>query len=87
MMAINAALPDTVSIGNVYVPKALRGEGRAGQIVSLWLHRLTANGVRRAVLFAATPTAQRSYEKIGFAKIDTFRVIILKAPMQIGQQP
>lgn len=68
-----------VLIGGVFVPQPLRGAGRAGRVVSAQLTRLRGAGVETALLFAASTTAARAYERIGFRLVGRYRVAMLKA--------
>ena len=74
----NARLADTVQIGGVWTPRALRGRGHARAVAGGSLLAARAAGVSRAVLF--TPernhAAQRAYESLGFRPIGDYSVII-----------
>jgi len=74
MTAFNAALPDIVQVGGVYVPDALRNRGYARRVVAAHLAVARAEGVSRAVLFAASKAASRAYEAIGFQHIGSYRI-------------
>lgn len=82
--AINARLPDMVQIGGVYTPPEIRGRGHARRAVALHLEDLRAAGVTTAILFASGPAACRAYEAIGFRRIGTYSLAILKDPVVIG---
>ncbi|WP_323767817.1 GNAT family N-acetyltransferase [Marinovum sp.] len=73
-----------VQIGGVFVPPPLRGQGLAGRVVAAQLHRLRAEDVETAILFAASTSAARAYERIGFRHIGHYRVAMLKAPQVLG---
>ncbi len=83
MTAFNACLPDIVQVGGVFVDRAHRGQGFAGQIVAVHLQEAQMAGVTRAVLFAANPTAARAYEGIGFRRIGSYRINLLDTPRMI----
>jgi predicted GNAT family acetyltransferase len=87
MTAVNARLPDMVQVGAVYTPPALRGRGHARRAVALHLDELRREGVMVAVLFASGAAACRAYEGIGFTRIGTYSLAILKAPVTIGDRP
>jgi len=87
MTAFNARLPDMVQIGGVFTPPELRGQGLARRAVALHLAEARGEGVETAILFASGAAACRAYEAIGFARIGTFSLAILKAPVTIGAWP
>ncbi|HEV2673499.1 MAG TPA: GNAT family N-acetyltransferase [Aliidongia sp.] len=74
----NARLADTVQIGGVWTPPALRGRGYARAVVGGSLLTARATGTSRAVLF--TPernhAAQRAYESLGFRPIGDYCINI-----------
>lgn len=80
MTGFNAICGDTVQIGGVYTPPALRGRGHAGQAITAHLREARGEGKRRAILFAASEDAQRVYEKIGFRRIGTYTMCLFSAP-------
>lgn len=84
MTAVNARLPEMVQIGGVYTPPERRGRGHARQVVALHMAELRATGVRTAILFASGPAACRAYESIGFERVGTYSLAILKQPVIIG---
>ncbi len=77
MTAFNAALPDIVQVGGVYVPNALRNRRYGRRVVAAHLALARAQGVTRAVLFAASEAASRAYEGIGFQRIGSYRIQLL----------
>lgn len=83
MTALNAELPDMVQIGGVYTPPALRRRGYARQAVALHLDELRGKGVTTAILFASGDAACRAYEAIGFQRIGTYALSILKTPIEL----
>lgn len=86
MTALNARLPDMVQIGGVYTPPALRGRGYARRVVAQHLAEVRGEGVKTAILFASGPAASRAYEAIGFRRIGTYALAILKEPVIIGER-
>lgn len=84
MSDINAKAGDCVQLGGVYVPPAMRGAGRAGRLVAAQLRDLRDRGVARAILFAASATAARAYERIGFQRIGDYHIAVLKSPVTLG---
>jgi GNAT superfamily N-acetyltransferase len=66
LTGFNAVLPHMVQNGAVYVSPRLRGRGCARRAVGLHLVQARAAGIRRAVLFAASQTAERAYRSLGF---------------------
>ncbi|MGZ2256524.1 GNAT family N-acetyltransferase [Roseobacter sp. A03A-229] len=84
MSALNARTADMVQVGGVYVPPEHRGRGYGGRIVALHLAELRAQGIRDAILFAATAIAARAYEAIGFRRIGSYQISLLKEPVVLG---
>lgn len=76
MTGFNARLPQAVQIGGVYTPPELRGQGLARRAVGLHLQEAQGRGVTKSILFAASETAARVYEAIGFVKIGAFALLI-----------
>ena len=86
-VALNARLPDMVQIGGVFTPPDLRGQGHARRAVALHLAEVRGEGVQTAILFASGPAACRAYEAIGFARVGTYALAILKTPVTVGARP
>ncbi|MBV7377358.1 GNAT family N-acetyltransferase [Maritimibacter dapengensis] len=84
MTAFNARLPDIVQIGGVYTPPELRGRGHARTAVGLHLIEARGEGVAQAILFASGAPACRAYEALGFTRIGSYALAILKAPVVVG---
>ena len=76
LSGFNARLTDTVQIGGVYVPPELRSQGLARRVVGLHLQEAWRQGVTRAVLFAASPPAERAYRALGFQPAGRFALIL-----------
>jgi predicted GNAT family acetyltransferase len=87
MTAFNARLPDMVQVGGVFTPPELRGRGYARRAVALHLAEARAQGAKAAILFASGAPACRAYEAIGFVRVGTFSLAILKSPVTIGEAP
>lgn len=85
MTAFNARAEESVQIGGVYVPDALRGQGYGGMIVALHLDEVRRQDVERAILFAATEHAARAYETIGFSRIGSYEIALLAKPWTVPQ--
>jgi RimJ/RimL family protein N-acetyltransferase len=83
MTGFNAILPDIVQVGGVFTPPPLRGRGFGRLAVALHLAEARANGVIRAVLFAANDAAARAYRAIGFQPAQTFKLFLLSTPTVI----
>ncbi|MGR3760514.1 GNAT family N-acetyltransferase [Roseobacteraceae bacterium NS-SX3] len=81
MTGFNAALPDVVQIGGVYTPPEQRNRGWARLAVALHLAEARQRGVRKAVLFAASPAAVRAYTAIGFRRAGSYSLVLF-APEQ-----
>ena len=84
MGALNARAGDAVQIGGVYVAPEHRGKGLAGHLIISHLAALKAEGIRRAILFAASPAAERAYARVGFLRIGFFRLALLARPVTLG---
>jgi GNAT superfamily N-acetyltransferase len=84
MTGLNAVSRGVVQIGSVFVPPDLRGNGRAGRVVSAHLSELRARGFHRAILFANNTSAARAYERMGFAQLGTYRVALLQDPITLA---
>ncbi|MGR3453445.1 GNAT family N-acetyltransferase [Pseudooceanicola sp.] len=82
---INAAAEGIVQIGGVYTPPELRGQGLARHAVAALLAEKRTAGVARAVLFAASAAAARSYVAIGFRRIGEYRLALFDPPVEIGR--
>jgi len=74
--AFNAALPDIVQIGGVWVPAEWRGHGYGRGVVAGSLVHARNRGVTRAVLSAEREDAKRAYEGIGFRPQGDFGLIL-----------
>ncbi|GAA6209491.1 hypothetical protein NBRC116601_27840 [Cognatishimia sp. WU-CL00825] len=72
-------------IGGVFVPHKNRNRGLAGRLILSHLNELRNEGVKRAILFAASAAAAKAYEKIGFQHIRFYQVALLKARRVIGE--
>ncbi len=82
----NARLPDSVQIGSVYTPPEHRGKSYARSLLTLVLQDAQRNGVQKAVLFTNTPAAAKAYEAIGFNQIGSYRIAILKQPINLNRE-
>jgi predicted GNAT family acetyltransferase len=74
--AFNAALPDIVQVGGVWVPTGLRGRGYGRGVVAGSLLEARRRGVSRAVLFAEREDAKRAYIGIGFEAKGDFGFVL-----------
>ena len=83
MTGFNATLPEAVQIGGVYTPPDARGRGLARRAVALHLAEVRAQGVSRAILFAANAAAARAYEAIGFRRSGSFAILMLSEPLVV----
>lgn len=87
MTGFNARYGDQVQIGGVYTPPELRGQGLARRALALHLAEARAEGIRRAVLFAASDSAAAAYTAVGFALIGSFSLILFDTPQLAGKCP
>ncbi|WP_147112903.1 GNAT family N-acetyltransferase [Tateyamaria sp. syn59] len=83
MTTFNAQVADIVQVGGVFVSRALRNKGYGRRVVAAHLAEARARGVTRAILFAASATAARAYEGIGFRRIGAYRVVLFEPPATI----
>jgi len=75
LSAFNAVLPDIVQLGGIYTPPLHRGKGYAKAAVAASLLAARERGVTRAVLFTNNPSAERSYEAVGFRRVGDFGLV------------
>jgi GNAT superfamily N-acetyltransferase len=78
LSAFNASLPDIVQLGGIYTPPELRGRGYAKVVVAGSLLAARARGVSRAVLFTQNPSAERSYQGVGFERQGDYGLVLLR---------
>lgn len=86
MTNFNAKAFDTVQIGGVFVPLDQRGYGYGGAVVAQHLAEARKHGITRAILFAASEFAVRSYERIGFKAAGSYRLAMLRAPVVVSRR-
>ena len=84
MAAINAKAGQAVQVGGVFVPRDLRGKGLGGQVVKALLAEMAGQGATTAILFAASPDAAKTYERIGFGKVGGYRIAMLDQATTLG---
>jgi GNAT superfamily N-acetyltransferase len=75
----NAVLPDSVQVGGVYTPPALRGRGHARAAVATSLIDARAAGATRAILFTPRPDAIAAYRALGFEPIGRYAIVLFSA--------
>jgi RimJ/RimL family protein N-acetyltransferase len=77
--SFNARLPDTVQIGNVWTPPALRGKGYARAIVAGALAIAARAGVREAVLSTGrhNVAALAAYRSLGFERVGDYATVTI----------
>ena len=80
MTAFNAELPEIVQVGGVYTPPEHRGHRAARSAVALHLAEARRQGVRIAVLAAASAPACRAYQALGFHQIGAYTLALLNSP-------
>jgi len=76
--AFNARLPDMVQVGPVWTPPTLRNRGYARILVAETLRLARELGAIKGILFTDSPAAAKAYEAIGFRKIGSYRLAILR---------
>jgi GNAT superfamily N-acetyltransferase len=79
MCTHNATLPDSVQVGGVFTPPALRGCGHARAVVAASLIDARATGATRAILFTPRPDAVAAYRAIGFEPIGRYAIVLFGA--------
>lgn len=72
----NARAEESIQIGGVWTPRALRNRRYGRAVVAGVLRGAAQDGVTRAVLFTDNPAAQRSYEALGFRQIGEYGVVV-----------
>ena len=85
LCGFNARLPEIVQIGPVYTPPEYRNRGFARVLVGLTLQKVKEQGVRKAILFTDNPAATKAYLAIGFEKIGSYRIALLKQPIELKE--
>jgi len=83
LSGFNATLPEIVQIGPVWTPKRYRCLGYARTLIALVLQSAMKRGVKKAILFTDNPPAAKAYEAIGFNKIGSYHLALLKSPMKL----
>ena len=83
LCGFNATLPEIVQIGPVWTPPAHRNRGHARHLLAATLAAARDRGVARAILFTPSPAAAKAYEAVGFAKIGTYRIALLRDPVPV----
>jgi len=80
--AFSAVTRESVQIGGVYTPPALRGRGYARAGVAQSLLYAKSRGVVSSVLFTGddNPAAQRAYRSLGYERIGDYRITTLNTP-------
>jgi len=76
----NARLPDTVQIGGVWTPHALRGRGYGRSVVAGSLLAALDEGVTRSILFTepANAPARRAYQALGYRIIGDYGLVLFR---------
>ncbi len=83
LSAFNARLDDIMQIGPVWTPPEHRNHGFARTLVNFTLNEVKKGGVKKALLFTDNPAAIKAYEAIGFRKIGSYRLALLKEPFYV----
>lgn len=78
----SAILPDAVMVAGVFTPAELRNRGYAKIAVYKSLKEVEARGVKKAVLFTASSSAEKAYQGVGFRPIGKFALINFVKPWQ-----
>lgn len=83
LSGFNCKLTNIVQVGPVWTPVEYRNNGYARWLVAKTLEKANINGVKKSILFTNNPAAIRAYETIGFNKIGTYRLALLKNAIAI----
>ncbi|WP_051330423.1 GNAT family N-acetyltransferase [Niveispirillum irakense] len=80
MAVHNARIPDTVQIGGVWTPPALRGRGYARAAVAVALLAARNDGALVGVLFTGKQNeqARRAYLALGFRSIGDYGILLFR---------
>ena len=78
LSGINANLPEVVQIGPVWTPPEHRSRGYARILVAKTLELAKQRGVQKAILFTDNPAAIKAYQAVGFERIGSFRLALLR---------
>lgn len=84
LSGFNATLPEMVQIGPVWTPPPHRNRGYARYLVAATLAAARDRGVERAILFTQSAAAAKAYEAVGFRKIGTYRIALLRDPASVA---
>ena len=78
--SFNARVPDTVQIGGVFTPPAMRGRGYGRAVVAGSLLIARAEGVTRSILFTGqdNPAAQTAYRALGYQAVGDYGLILFR---------
>ncbi len=83
LCGFNAQLPEIVQIGPVWTPPEHRNKGYARVLLALVLEQARTQGVKKAVLFTDNPAAAKAYQAVGFELLGSYRIALLKRPLQL----
>ncbi len=86
LSGFNARLPDIAQIGPVWTPPEHRSRGYARTLVALTLKKAADQGVQKAILFTDNPAAVKAYEAVGFKEIGSYRLALLKKPIDLKKR-
>ncbi len=74
-----ARAAESIQIGGVWTPPALRSRRYGRAVVAGALQQAAQDGVTRAVLFTEDPAARRSYQALGFRQIGEYGIVVYSA--------
>lgn len=74
----NARVHDMNQIGPVWTPPEHRGKGYARRATALLLAEEKKTGIHRSILFTNNPAAEKAYRSLGYKRIGTYRLALLK---------
>lgn len=78
--SFNARVPDTVQVGGVFTPPALRGRGYGRAVVAGSLLAVRDQGVARSILFTGrdNPAAQAAYRALGYQVVGDYGLVLFR---------
>ena len=81
----NALYKETVQVGPMWTPPALRGKGYARKLLNRMLHWAKEQGHTRSILFTNNPQALRSYKNVGYTECGAFKLCLLNKRYQVEE--
>ena len=86
LVGFNSRLDDMLQIGPVWTPVEYRNNGFARLLLANILLREKAMGIKQAVLFTDNLAAIKAYQAVGFKRIGTYCLALLKESIKLQAQ-